>query len=132
MEIVPTMGILAEVWIENVTTSPSVQVYISPHGKVEVISTHEQILDGQIYLGCQCPADLCYAAQLMEQGKLLGGVVFHVMGTLSPFGKVGLAAIADSIAEADALYEKACKTMMEVGASEGQSAHSLWIDRYED
>ena len=54
------------------------------------------------------------------------------MGTLSPFGKVGLAAIADSIAEADALYEKACKTMMEVGASEGQSAHSLWIDRYED
>ena len=74
------------------------------------------------------PADLSDIAQVAgiafdhETGK---GVVFHLMGTLSPFGKVGLTAIADSIAEADALYEKACKTMMEVGASEAQSAHSL-------
>lgn len=33
------------------TTSPSVQVYIDLQGNVEVISTHEQILDNQHYIG---------------------------------------------------------------------------------
>jgi hypothetical protein len=40
--------------------SPSVQLEITPAGRVEVISTHDQILggrSGQQYLGCRFPAD---------------------------------------------------------------------------
>jgi hypothetical protein len=45
------MGALGEAWVEGVSTSPSCQVYITPDSQVEVVSTHEQILNGQVFLG---------------------------------------------------------------------------------
>ena len=44
--------------------SPSVQLRITPLGKVELLSTHDQMLggpSGQHYLGCIFPADPAYA-----------------------------------------------------------------------
>ena len=49
------IGAIFELFVEFedtcLTTSPSVQVYIDLQGNVEVISTHEQILDNQHYIG---------------------------------------------------------------------------------
>ena len=52
--------------------SPSVQVHISPFGEVSVLATHEQMLggdNGQVFTGCQFPADPRYAAQIARYGK---------------------------------------------------------------
>jgi hypothetical protein len=35
------------------------------------------------------------------------GVLFHMIGALSQYGKIGLTAIGNSHAEADAMYERA-------------------------
>ena len=66
------MGALGECWVEDVVTSPSCQIYLTPDGHIEVISTHEQILDGQIFLGCEFPADASYRAALQEGGIKVG------------------------------------------------------------
>jgi len=47
--------------------SPSVQLRITPLGKVELLSTHDQMLggpSGQSYLGCIFPADPAYAGSI--------------------------------------------------------------------
>ncbi len=47
--------------------SPSVQLRITPLGKVELLSTHDQMLggpSGQSYLGCTFPADPAYAGAI--------------------------------------------------------------------
>jgi PGM1 C-terminal domain len=52
--------------------SPSVQCVISPEGKVEVVSTHDQLLggdDGQIFIGAIFPANPQYSISLAEEGK---------------------------------------------------------------
>jgi hypothetical protein len=44
--------------------SPSVQLQITAHRQVVVLSTHDQILDGrsgQRYVGCRFPAEAAYA-----------------------------------------------------------------------
>jgi hypothetical protein len=50
--------------IDLMTTSPSVQVYIDLDGNVEVVSTHEQILQDQHYLGCEFPAYRPYRKEI--------------------------------------------------------------------
>ncbi len=75
-------GALAEAWLSGgeACTSPSVQGTIHPGsagqpGEVEVLSTHEQVLggpSGQTYLGCRCPADAPYRAELMRHGQAVG------------------------------------------------------------
>ena len=42
-EGITKMGALGEAWVEGVSTSPSCQVYITPDGSVEIVSTHEQV-----------------------------------------------------------------------------------------
>ena len=54
--------------------SPSVQLRITPLGKVELLSTHDQMLggpSGQSYLGCIFPADPAYAGAITrDAGKV--------------------------------------------------------------
>jgi hypothetical protein len=73
---IPELGAIAEVFIEgDIKRSPSVQGYISPTGKVSILSTHDQILGGpdqQIYLGCRFPADGDYRLRLQEMGLAIG------------------------------------------------------------
>lgn len=55
--------------------SPSVQLRITPLGKVELLSTHDQMLggpSGQSYLGCIFPADQAYAGDITRDAAKVG------------------------------------------------------------
>ena len=55
--------------------SPSVQMRVTPLGKLEVLSTHDQLLggpSGQSYLGCVFPADAAYASTITEDAVKVG------------------------------------------------------------
>ncbi len=56
-------------------TSPSVQLRVTPLGKVELLSTHDQLLggsQGQKYIGCTFPADPAYAREISEAAMKVG------------------------------------------------------------
>lgn len=70
------LGAIAEAFVEGSNKrSPSVQGRITPFGKVEILSTHDQVLgglDSQIFLGCVFPADETYRLQLQAIGRKVG------------------------------------------------------------
>ena len=73
-------GIVEEFLEGEIKVSPSVQCVIGTSDKIEIASTHDQLLggdDGQIFLGAVFPADEKYAPELAEIGrkvsKLLAG-----------------------------------------------------------
>ena len=58
--------------------SPSVQLRITPLGKVELLSTHDQMLggpSGQRYLGCIFPADPAYATTITRDAAKVGDLL---------------------------------------------------------
>ena len=55
--------------------SPSVQLRVTPLGRVELLSTHDQLLggpSGQSYLGCVFPADTGYAPLITREAAKVG------------------------------------------------------------
>lgn len=55
--------------------SPSAQLRITPLGRVELLSTHDQVLgglSGQSYLGCRFPADVAYGPAIMREAAKVG------------------------------------------------------------
>jgi hypothetical protein len=55
--------------------SPSVQLRVTPLGKVELLSTHDQLLggpSGQTYIGCRFPADTSYAPGITAEAAKIG------------------------------------------------------------
>lgn len=89
-ELLGQQGALVEAWLEggDALRSPSVQGMIHPGGRVEVISTHEQILggvSGQTYLGCVFPAADAYRLELMRIGEAVGRAL-AAEGALERFG----------------------------------------------
>lgn len=86
---IPELGAIVESFIEGTTKrSPSVQGYIAPTGKVDILSTHDQILggpDNQIYLGCRFPADDAYRLQLQELGFKVGELLAQ-KGAMERYG----------------------------------------------
>jgi len=76
VEKLRSMTGIVEAFIESeVKHSPSVQSRIDPLGRIEVISTHEQVLSGstgQVYEGCTFPADPAYRRDLQEAGLRVG------------------------------------------------------------
>jgi PGM1 C-terminal domain len=55
--------------------SPSVQLRVLPTGRVELLSTHDQVLggpSGQSYLGCRFPADFAYARAISVDAAAIG------------------------------------------------------------
>ncbi|MDQ4059583.1 MAG: peptide ligase PGM1-related protein [Pseudomonadota bacterium] len=66
------MGGIVEVFVEGaVKRSPSAQFRVDPLGRLEPISTHDQVLGGrtgQIFLGCRFPADDSYRLQVQDNG----------------------------------------------------------------
>ena len=55
--------------------SPSVQLRVTPLGRLEVLSTHDQVLGGptgQVYLGCRFPADAAYASAITREAVKAG------------------------------------------------------------
>lgn len=60
-------GVVEERITAEEIRSPSVQLRVTPLGKVELLSTHDQLLGGprgQSYMGCRFPADRAYAATI--------------------------------------------------------------------
>jgi len=68
-------GVVEERIMGEEFRSPSVQLRITPLGKVELLSTHDQLLggpSGQRYLGCVFPADTGYAALITREAAKVG------------------------------------------------------------
>jgi hypothetical protein len=68
-------GIVEERIVGEELRSPSVQLRVTPLGKVELLSTHDQLLggpSGQAYLGCKFPADPGYAAAITREAAKIG------------------------------------------------------------
>lgn len=78
-------GAIVECYFQDVTVSPSGQAFIDPAGDVHVISTQDQILEGDRYVGCVSPA----ASALVEpiRGHLAAtGAVLSGHGVRGFFG----------------------------------------------
>ncbi|AHG92576.1 hypothetical protein J421_5041 (plasmid) [Gemmatirosa kalamazoonensis] len=76
------MGGIVEAFVEHgdagSACSPSVQCRIDPLGRVQIVSTHDQVLGGptgQVFLGCAFPADPSCAAGLHESGRRIAEVL---------------------------------------------------------
>lgn len=86
---IPELGAIVEAFVEGEEKrSPSVQGRITPAGKVEILSTHDQVLggpDGQVFLGCSFPADQSYRLQLQDYGLRVGEAL-AAKGALERFG----------------------------------------------
>jgi hypothetical protein len=68
-------GVVEERIMGEEFRSPSVQLRITPLGKVELLSTHDQLLggpSGQSYLGCVFPADKGYAPLITREAAKVG------------------------------------------------------------
>lgn len=78
-------GIIEERITGKELRSPSVQLRITPTGRVELLSTHDQIMggrSGQHYHGCRFPADPSYA-------PLIGALARRVAQRLAEMGVMG-------------------------------------------
>jgi len=53
-------------------SSPSVQGVICSEGAVQVVSTHEQVLEKQVYKGCLFPARDSFRSELQKWGAAVG------------------------------------------------------------
>src|SRR6059058_2296964 len=68
-------GVVEERIVGEEFRSPSVQLRVTPLGKVELLSTHDQLLGGptgQSYLGCVFPADTAYASLITNEAAKVG------------------------------------------------------------
>jgi pheganomycin biosynthesis PGM1-like protein len=68
-------GIVEERLMGEEFRSPSVQLRVTPLGRVELLSTHDQVLggpSGQSYLGCRFPADPAYGPAIMREAAKVG------------------------------------------------------------
>lgn len=81
-------GIVEEFIAGDVKESPSVQCRVDPLGRLEAISTHDQVLggrNGQRFLGCRFPAHADYRLKIQEQG-LRAAQALVGKGVLGRFG----------------------------------------------
>lgn len=91
-------GVVEELISGEGFSSPSVQVDITPDGKVIVRSTHEQVLGGdtgQVYMGCTFPASQDYAVELAHHGNAVG----HELATAGAVGRFSVDFVAVKNAE---------------------------------
>ena len=68
-------GVVEELISGETFRSPSAQVQITPLGDVTVLATHEQVLggdSGQVFTGCQFPADPSYAPRIALFAHVVG------------------------------------------------------------
>ena len=93
-----SMGGIVEAFLAgDDTTSPSVQCRIDPLGRVDIVSTHDQVLGGptgQIFLGCRFPAAAEYRPELHDAGTRVGEV-FRDKGVIGRYGVDFVSVVAD-------------------------------------
>lgn len=80
---------IVEAFIEGEKiSSPSVQCRINPLGKIDIISTHDQLMggpNGQVFLGGSFPADKEYSIEVAALGRKISEVM-RSKGVLGRFG----------------------------------------------
>lgn len=79
-------GVVEERITARELRSPSVQLRITPTRAVELLSTHDQILDGpsgQRFAGCRFPADPAYAAAVSVLARRIAEQLAH-LGVIGP------------------------------------------------
>lgn len=70
------MGAIVEAFIEgDEKRSPSAQFRVDPFGYVEPVSTHDQVLEGQVFLGCCFPADEAYRVAIQQEGAKVAALL---------------------------------------------------------
>lgn len=83
------MGGIVEAWVTGAgKRSPSVQLRITPTARLEVISTHDQVLGGstgQKFLGATFPADPAYRLEITELATRVGEEL-RARGVVGRFG----------------------------------------------
>jgi hypothetical protein len=91
-------GGVVEAFVEdNAKRAPSCQLRISPEGSLDMISTHDQLVegvDGQVYAGCRFPADEAYRIDIQRDA-------LRVAEILQKKGAVGRLAIDFICVQAD-------------------------------
>lgn len=89
MKKLEQMGGIVEAFLEaEETASPSVQCRINPSGKIDVISTHDQLIGGkygQVFLGATFPASKDYNREIGRLGGLVAAALKE-KGVLGRFG----------------------------------------------
>ena len=89
LEKFQAMGGIVEEFLEGANKrSPSAQFRVDPLGRLQAISTHDQVLGGrneQVFLGCSFPAAAAYRLAIQELG-LRAGEALAAKGVLGRFG----------------------------------------------
>jgi hypothetical protein len=78
-------GVVEERIVSRQLRSPSVQLELAD-GRTRIVSTHDQILDGDGYIGCRFPAEPAYAGAITAAARRVGEL-------LADAGALGRAAI---------------------------------------
>jgi PGM1 C-terminal domain/ATP-grasp domain len=81
-------GIVEEFIPGEEKRSPSVQFRIEPPGRLDALSTHDQVLggdSGQIFLGCRFPADNAYRVEIQREATKAAKVLAN-KGAIGRFG----------------------------------------------
>jgi hypothetical protein len=68
-------GVVEERILGAELRSPSVQLELTADGEARIVSTHDQILSGQRYLGCRFPAEPAYARAITESARRVGALL---------------------------------------------------------
>ena len=80
---------IVEAYIDGIEkTSPSVQCRINPKGDVDIISTHDQVLngdEGQVFVGAYFPADEQYRTTIAHMTRCIADVLKQE-GVIGRFG----------------------------------------------
>ncbi len=115
------MGGVVECWIEGEhKRSPSVQCRIDALDRVELISTHDQVLggpSGQIFLGSTFPADEAYRLEIQDAGMAVG----EVLRSHAALGRYGVDFV--SVREGDRWKNYA----IEINLRKGGTTHTFLI-----
>ncbi len=120
------MGGIVEEFIEGrEKSSPSVQMRITPHGRVELISSHDQILGGarqQVFLGCTFPARQEYRVDIQRLAVRVGEAL-AAHGVVSRLG-------VDFLAWRDAPDEAWRLAALEINLRMGGTTHPYLALRF--
>jgi hypothetical protein len=116
-------GAIVEVLVDDEgTASPSVQLHLMPDGRVELVSTHDQILGGpggQVYLGCRFPAASSYRERIQDAARRVG----EVLAGEGVVGWLGIDFVVTPGAGA------APVTLSEINLRMGGTTHPYWMAR---
>lgn len=82
-------GVVEEFIEGEIKTSPSVQCRINPDGGIDIISTHDQLLDeatGQVFMGAVFPADDAYKISISKMAESIS----HRLRTFGVLGRYSI------------------------------------------